>query len=143
MSFLLDTNVVSELRKPATKVDPGVLAWSGKHTLAEQFLSAVTVFELELGVSLKERKDPGQGAKLRSWLEDQVKPAFEGRILAFDGAVAAFAASLHVENPRPLVDSFIAATAQMHGLAVVTRNQRDFSSFGVPCINPWAKQSSN
>ena len=138
MSFLLDTNVVSELRKPASRVNPGVLAWSTKHPLIEQFLSAVSIFELEQGVSLKERRDPVQGAKLRAWLEDQVKPSFEGRVLSFDAAVAVHAARLHVDNPRPLADSFIAATAQLHGLAVVTRNERDFSSFRVPCINPWS-----
>lgn len=138
MSFLLDTNVVSELRKPASKVNPGVLAWSKKHSLVEQFLSAVTIFELELGVSLKERRDPAQGAQLRAWLEDQVKPSFTGRILPFDDAVAAHAARLHVDDPRPLADSFIAATAQLHGLTLVTRNERDFSSFRLPCINPWS-----
>mgnify|MGYP002719219391 CR=1 FL=1 len=143
MSFLLDTNVVSELRKPALKVDPGVLAWSEKHPLVEQFLSAVTVFELELGVALKEQRDPAQGKMLRAWLENQVKPTFAGRILPFDDAVAGYAARMHVNDPRPLADSFIAATAQLHNLTVVTRNERDFTSFGVPCVNPWQEEQKH
>lgn len=138
MSFLLDTNVVSELRKPEPRVDPGVLEWSREHPLERQYLSAVTIFELELGVRMKEKRDPSQGARLRRWLETQVKPTFEGRILPSDGAVATRAAQLHAGDPRPLADSFIAATALEHGLTVVTRNERDFAGFSVACLNPWA-----
>lgn len=137
MSYLIDTNVLSELRKPAEKVHAGVKAWADSHAVHDQFLSAVTIFELELGIVLKSRRDGKQAVKLREWLEDQVKPTFEGRILDFDAQVAQAAAQLHATNPRPLGDSFIAATAQVHGLTVVTRNERDFAELNVPYVNPW------
>lgn len=137
MSYLLDTNVISELRRPAAMVDPHVRAWADAHYLEEQYLSAVTLYELELGVRSKERVDEIQGRALRRWLEGKVKPMFEGRILAFDGEVAVTAASKNVPDRRPLADSFIAATAHVHQLTVVTRNVGDFSDLGVPVVNPW------
>ena len=130
--YLLDTNVVSELRRAkAGKADPHVVAWAASVPVASLFLSAITVLELELGVLLIERRDPVQGALLRAWLEEQVLPAFSERILAVDTAVARRCAKLHVPDPRSERDALIAATALTHGLIVATRNGADFQPTGV------------
>jgi predicted nucleic acid-binding protein len=134
--FVLDTNVVSELRRPE-KADPRVMAWASSAPLDHFFLSAITVSELELGVLLIERKDPSQGAVLRAWIDRQVLTRFEGRILAVDAAVAQRCARLHVPDPCAERDALIAATALVHGMAVATRNVADFESTGVPLFNPW------
>jgi predicted nucleic acid-binding protein len=136
--YLLDTNVVSELRKVrAGKADVRVAAWAESVDVADLFLSAISVQELEIGVLLVERRDPAQGAMLRTWLDGHVLPAFAGRILAIDTAVALRSARLHVPDPGPLRDSFIAATALVHGMTVVTRNIADFETADVPLLNPW------
>jgi len=136
--YLLDTNVVSELRKVrAGKADVRVAAWADSVDVADLFLSAISVQELEIGVLLVERRDPAQGAMLRTWLDGHVLPAFAGRILAIDTAVALRSARLHVPDPGPLRDSFIAATALVHGMTVVTRNIADFETADVPLLNPW------
>jgi predicted nucleic acid-binding protein len=138
--YLLDTNVVSELRKvKAGKADANVAAWNDTVAVAMLFLSAITVHELELGVLLKERADAPQGTMLRTWLNDRVLPAFAGRVLAVDAAVALRAAQLHVPDPRPQADAFIAATALVHGMTLVTRNVVDFKPTGVNIINPWGQ----
>ena len=98
--FLLDTNVVSELRR-AERAAPAVLAWARTTQAAELFISSITVLELERGVMQLERRDPRQGAMLRAWLDTQVMPAFEGRVLAVDAAVARRCAAVHVPDPRP------------------------------------------
>ncbi|MFL9876320.1 type II toxin-antitoxin system VapC family toxin [Paraburkholderia megapolitana] len=136
MMFLLDTNVISELRVPK-RANINVLAWASSQPVAAQFLSAITVFELELGVSKKERKDAAQGAVLRAWFDGQVLPQFAGRVLAFDQAVALRCARLHVPDPQAERDAVIAATALVHGMTVVTRNTDDFKATGVPLLNPW------
>ncbi|WP_228974168.1 type II toxin-antitoxin system VapC family toxin [Paraburkholderia gardini] len=136
MMFLLDTNVVSELRVPK-RADINVLAWASSQPVAAQFLSAITVLELELGVLRMERKDAVQGAALRTWLDGQVLPQFAGRVLAFDQSVAMRCAKLHVPDPRAERDAVIAATALVHGMTVVTRNTDDFILTGVPLLNPW------
>lgn len=136
--YLLDTNVISELRRAkAGKADPRVTAWGASVPVACLFMSAITVLELELGVLLIERRDPAQGAILRIWLEQQVLPTFFGRILAVDTAVARRCASLHVPDPRSERDALIAATALTHGLTVVTRNVADFQPTGVKTLDPW------
>ena len=136
--YLLDTNAVSELRKVrAGKADANVAAWSRTIPAASLFVSAITIHEIELGVLLMERRDAAQGAILRSWLDDHVLPAFADRILAVDTAVATRSAQLHVPDPRPARDSFIATTALVHGIAVVTRNVSDFQQTGVKIIDPW------
>ena len=136
--YLLDTNVVSELRKAkAGKADKNVNAWADSVSATSLFLSAITVLELETGILLLERRDPTQGAVLRTWLNSHVLPAFSGRILAIDVAVAQRCAKLHVPDPRADRDSLIAATALVHGMTVVTRNVADFEPTGVEIFNPW------
>ena len=136
--YLLDTNIVSELRKAkSSKADKNVKAWANSVPVASMFLSAITILELETGVLLIERRDPTQGAMLRAWLDGHVLPAFSGRILAVDVAVAQRCAKLHVPDPRPQRDALIAATALVHGMTVVTRNVADFESTGVEIFNPW------
>lgn len=136
--LLLDTNVVSELRKVrAGKADRHVAAWADRVDAADLYLSVISLQELEIGVLLAERKDAAQGAILRAWLQHHVVPAFEGRILLIDIAVAQRSARLHVPDPRPVRDALIAATALVHGMTVVTRNVADFKDTGAEIFNPW------
>ncbi|MFT4099916.1 MAG: type II toxin-antitoxin system VapC family toxin [Burkholderiaceae bacterium] len=138
MMYVLDTNVVSELRKVRLgKADPNMVAWTESVDAADLFVSAITIMELELGVLSIERRDAAQGAMLRSWLEQQVLPEFSGRVLPVDTAVALRCARLHVPDKRGERDALIAATALVHGMTVVTRNVTDFKSTGVTVINPW------
>ena len=141
MMFILDTNVVSELRKVRLgKADLNVTAWAQSVDAADLFVSAITILELELGVLSIERKDPTQGALLRSWLEQHVLPEFSGRTLPVDTAVAQRCAQLHVPDKRSERDALIAATALVHGMTVITRNVADFLPTGVAIINPWKVQ---
>lgn len=136
--FLLDTNVVSELRKARTgRANAGVVAWADGVEAGRLFLSAISVLELEQGVLLVERRDGAQGALLRQWLDGQVMPAFEGRILPVDAAVARLCAGLHVPDPRAERDALIAATALLHGMTIVTRNLGDFEPTGARLLDPW------
>ncbi|MFY9627253.1 MAG: type II toxin-antitoxin system VapC family toxin [Methylocystis sp.] len=134
--FVLDTNVLSQLRRPE-KADRKVLAWATMTPLASIFLSVVTLLELELGALSIARKDEAQGRVLRSWIDDQILPRFEGRMLAIDTAVALRCASLHVPDPRAERDALIAATALVHGMTIVTRNVAFFEPTGVQILNPW------
>lgn len=136
--YLLDTNVVSELRKAGSgKADSNVVAWAGSVAAGSLYLSAISVLELEMGVLQIERRDSAQGALLRAWLEDHVLLAFAGRILPVDTAVARECARLHVPDPRSERDALIAATALVHSMSVVTRNVADFRATGVALIDPW------
>ncbi|MFZ4537597.1 type II toxin-antitoxin system VapC family toxin [Propionivibrio sp.] len=139
--YLLDTNVVSELRKIRHgKADSNVALWADSVDAADLYLSAITIHELEIGVLLAERRDPAQGAIFRAWLNGHVLPAFTGRILAVDSAVALRSARLHVPDPRPVRDGLVAATALVHGMTIATRNMADFEPTGVPTLNPWVSQ---
>ena len=138
MMYVIDTNVVSELRKVRVgKADPHVSAWAESVDAADLFVSSITIMELELGILSIERKDAKQGILLRTWMEQHVLPEFAGRTLPIDTAVALRCASLHVPNKRGERDALIAATALVHGMTVVTRNVDDFKPTGVPLFNPW------
>jgi predicted nucleic acid-binding protein len=138
VSHLLDTNVVSELRKPRNQANKGVQIWARSRAAETLFLSVITVLELAIGVARMERRDPHQGRRLRSWLSERVLVAFADRILPIDLAVAQRAAALHTPGPRPERDALIAATAKVHGLRIVTRNVKDFAPMGVDVVNPWS-----
>lgn len=136
--YILDTNVVSELRKAGSgRAEPRVLAWVAGVPAGTLFLSVISILELELGVLLIERRDPDQGGVLRRWLETRVLPAFADRVLPIDTAVARRCARLHVPDRQSERDALIAATALVHGMAVVTRNVADFAATGVALVNPW------
>jgi len=137
--FVLDTNVVSELRKAASgNANPRVVAWASSIRPAALFLSVVTLMELEQGILQLERRDLRQGAVIRHWFVRQVQPAFAGRILPIDDTVALRCARLHVPDPRKERDALIAATALVHGMTVVTRDTADFAPTGVPLLDPWS-----
>ena len=134
--YILDTNVVSELRK-AKKAHQNVKAWAQPLPASSLYLSVISVLELEIGILLVERRDQEQGTILRAWMNRHVLPTFWGRILAIDTAVAQRCAMLHVPNPRSDRDALMAATALVHGLTVATRNVADFERIGVGVFNPW------
>jgi len=136
--FLLDTNVISELRKArGGTADRNVLTWANGVDANALFISAITVLELEQGVMLVEHRDAKQGVALRAWLNDQVMPEFSSRTLPIDAEVARRCAGLHVPDPRSERDALIAATALVHSMIVVTRNVADFDKTGVRILNPW------
>lgn len=136
--FLLDTNVISELRKAGDgKADARVVAWLSAVDAATFYVSAVTLMELELGILLIERRDVAQGARLRTWMDSHILPEFADRTVLVDRAVALACARLHAPNPRPERDAFIAASAIVHGMTLVTRNVADFAPMGLDVFNPW------
>ncbi len=136
--FVLDTNVVSELRKIRLgKADPHVTEWADGVDAGSLHISAITVLELEIGILQLERKDPWPGSVLRKWLDTLVLPEFNGRIFPVDAAVAQRCARLHVPDPHAERDALIAATALVHGMTVVTRNLANFEATGVSLLNPW------
>jgi Predicted nucleic acid-binding protein, contains PIN domain len=138
MMYLLDTNVVSELRKVhANKADPHVTAWCRTVDAGDLFVSAITLMELEMGVLQIERRDGRQGALLRTWFDRHVLPEFAERALPVDTAVALQCARLHVPDRRSERDALIAATALVHGMTLVTRNRADFEKTGVALLDPW------
>ena len=137
--FVLDANVVSELRKLGDgRADARVTAWIAGHDAASFYISALTLMELEIGVLRIERRDAGQGRRLRRWIDRHVLPEFRERTLPVDSAVALKCAKLHVPDPRAERDALIAATAMVHGMTVVTGNRADFEATGVALIDPWA-----
>ena len=134
--YILDTNVISELRK-GTRAQRSVRMWAQALPTASLYLSVVSILELEIGTLLVQRRDQKQGAILRSWIDAHVLPSFSGRILSIDTIVAQRCATLHVPNPRSDRDALIAATALVHGMTVVTRNLSHFQATGVAVVNPW------
>jgi predicted nucleic acid-binding protein len=132
--FVLDTNVISELRSGKPNPSSAVLAWAASTALSSHYLTSVTVYELELGVLHLERRKQGSG--IRQWLET-VKSTFRGRVLPFSDHAAVACARMHVPNPKSFRDSMIAAIALESGLTVVSRNVDDFAHTGVRLLNPW------
>lgn len=136
--FLLDTNVISELRRERRgNAHPAVVAWGRSVSSLALYISVITVQELEIGVRLAERRQHPEGKLLRSWLDGQVLPSFAGRTLPVTLDIVLQSAALHVPDPRPVRDTLIASTALVHGLTVVTRNTPDFDKSGVRLLDPW------
>ena len=134
--FVLDTNVLSELRVGKPMPSAAVRRWAGEVPANQLYLAAVTVLELEMGVLAMERRDAPQGKVLRAWMEG-VMAAFSARVLPFAGPTAVLCAAMHVPDRRSDRDAMIAATAKEHGYTVVTRNTNDFRGCGVRVLNPW------
>jgi predicted nucleic acid-binding protein len=143
MMYLLDTNVVSEMRKvrgarsPRARINPHVQAWLESVTASSLYLSVITILELEIGFHLLERRDPAQADVIRSWIRNHILPAFSGRIFEVNIHIVQHCAALHVPDPQDDRDALIAATALVHSMTVVTRNVSDFARTGVKLLNPW------
>ncbi len=134
MSYLLDTNVLGEIRKK--RPDPAVSAWYGGVDDDELFLSVLVVGEIQQGVTRLRRKDPRQAAVYAAWLK-KLQREFADRVLPVSQDVALEWGRLSAGDPLPVVDGLLAATALVHGLTVVTRNVDDFEPTGVPVLNPF------
>lgn len=136
MHYLLDTNAVSEFRRK-TKMDTGFARWAQSVPATQFAISVLTLLEIETGFHRLNRRDPVQAALLRRWIDTFVTPTFSGATYPVTDTIVMRCAPLHIPDPRPALDSLIAATALVHGLAVVTRNEHHFASLGVAIINPW------
>jgi predicted nucleic acid-binding protein len=136
-AYLLDTNVVSELRKPSSRRDAQINVWAEGLNENQAYISVLTVVEIERGILMLERKDPLQASILRGWFEKAILEGYAERIIPFTLAAARIAASLQVPNPRSLADSLIAATALEHDLILATRNSADFQDMNIRMVNPW------
>lgn len=139
--YLLDTNVLSELRRKK-KADRRVLAWSESVDSADLYISAVTLFEVQAGALRLKRRDIKQGDMLLTWIAQTVLPTFASRILPYDAEAALLCAKMHVPDPKPDRDSMIAATALTNDMIVVTRDMRDFAGMGVTLLDPWAHRDA-
>ena len=135
MSYLLDTNIISELRK-GERCDPGLSAWYASVSDADLFLSTLVLGEIRKGVELSRPRDPGKASALERWLA-QVEAAFNTRILGVDLAVADRWGRMNAVRPIPVIDGLLAATAQVNGLTLVTRNARDVAGLGAEILNPF------
>jgi predicted nucleic acid-binding protein len=141
VSYLLDTNVVSSLRRK-DRLAPSALKWLRAQIVDELHISALTMMEIEVGIQRVERHDEGQASMLRAWKDGPLRREFRGRILDVDLAVCERCAALHVPDPQPEIDALIAATAIVRRLTLVTRNERDFAGMPVAIVNPWSAPSA-
>ncbi len=135
MSYLIDTNVISEVRK-GPRCDVHVSAWYASVAAEDIFLSTLVLGEIRKGVELARPRDPAKAAALERWLE-MVKAAFQGRVLGIDDAVSDRWGRMNAIRPVPTIDSLLAATAAAHGLTLVTRNDRDVAGLGASVLNPF------
>lgn len=131
----MDTNVVSALRVRGRHRP--VEIWAASVSVGDQFVSAITIAEIERGVVVKERSDAEQGAVLRRWLEEHVLPTFADRVLPFNLSAARILAAYRVPEHAPFDDALIAAVAEAAGMTIATRNTKHFEPLGVSCLNPW------
>ena len=137
--YLLDTNVISEWRKVRNGTgNAGVGAWIESKSLDLFYLSVITMMELRLGVVSHMRKDARQAEVYHEWVESLLLKGFGSHILPVDLAIAIRCGELQVPDRRPFRDALIGATALVHGLTVVTRDEKDFSAMGVSLLNPWS-----
>ena len=138
--FLLDTNILSEIRKISQgRADPALAHWVQNIDFDRCHLCVITLLEIEQGIlRVQHRGDEAQFLRLEKWLNDTVLPTFGARILPIDAHTARICARLHVPDQRPYNDALIAACAIRHGLTLVTRNTRDFATLQVPLLNPFS-----
>lgn len=142
MKYLLDTNVLSELRKVA-RANPAVQAWARAQAPASLAISVISLLEIQHGIESLLRRDPRQADIFSVWLHKHVRPSFQGRMFPVDEDVALLAAGLHVPDPAPERDALIAATALSNRLVMVTRNTRDFEGIdGLQLLNPWLTEQA-
>jgi predicted nucleic acid-binding protein len=134
--YLLDTNVISELRR-LHRAQHEVVRWASSLEPTQIHISVISVLEIEIGALRLGRKDKAAGVSLRTWIDTQVLPSFADRMLPVDTTIAMRCAALHVPDPRPERDALIAATALVHGMILVTRNTADFQRMGLKLLNPW------
>ena len=136
MSYLIDTNVISEIRK-GSRCNPGVKSWLAEAFSAEVYLSVLTLGEIRKGIENVRRRDKPTADALESWFRE-VENNFSDHILPVDQAISEQWGRFNVPDPLPTVDSLLAATAQVHGLTLVTRNLKDVERTGVDCLNPFS-----
>lgn len=136
MSYLVDTNVISELRK-GQRCDPGVASWFAEVSSSEIYLSVLTVGEIRKGIENIRRRDPRTAEILEAWLRELVASHSE-RILPIDEVITEQWGRFNVPDPLSVLDSLLAATASVHGLTLVTRNVKDVERTGVACLNPFS-----
>jgi predicted nucleic acid-binding protein len=132
--FLLDTNVVSDLRR-GRKTHAALLDWFQEQAADALYLSVITLGEIRQGIEQVRRRDPQQAQSLNRWLDDLARH-YGGRVLPIDPAVADDWGRLRTVRSLPVIDAFLAATARVHGLTLVTRNERDFRGLDVTVLNP-------
>ncbi|MDO4683736.1 MAG: type II toxin-antitoxin system VapC family toxin [Lautropia sp.] len=136
--YLLDTNVISELRKAEKgRADPQVMQWFRSVKTRDTWLSVISLVELKIGILRLGRRDPTAAQGLNDWFEHRLLPAYQDRILTLDFHAAMLCAALHIPDKSPLNDAYIAAIAKAHHLSVVTRNTQDFERFDVGLLNPF------
>lgn len=135
MRFLIDPNVLSELRK-GRRCDPNVARWAGAHPTENVFLSVLVLGEIRQGIERARRRDPDKARALERWL-GAVRRAFEDRVVPVDHLVADEWGRINVPDPLPVIDGLLAATARVHSLTLVTRDTGDLSRRGVPVLNPF------
>ena len=143
MSYLLDTNVISELRKSERRADASVRTWVTARATSDLYVSVITILEVEVGIWRLNRRDGAQAERLQRWFDEELLDAFAGRVLPVDVPVTRRAARMHAPDPRPERYALIAATAAVHGFAVVTRNVKDFVPLDVAVINPWDNECNS
>jgi predicted nucleic acid-binding protein len=136
VKFLLDTNIISELRK-RDRAHPNVVRWVARTAVEEMGTSVIVLAEIRRGIELKRRRDPNQAKSLDRWFAD-MRTRLGDRVLPIDEPIAEACALLGIPNPLPLIDGLLAATAKVHGLTVVTRNVVDISRTGVSVLDPFS-----
>lgn len=136
MAYLLDTNVVSELRKKS-RAHPNVKRWQSNQPSWEQWISVISLMEVRIGVVRALKTDPSFAEILDEWYRSQLVPAYSGRILFVDLITAEKRAEFEKQRTLSYSDALIAATAATRGMIVVTRNISDFAGLGIDLVNPW------
>jgi toxin FitB len=140
VSYLIDTNIISEVRK-GDRCDPHVSAWYASIVDEDLFLSTLVLGEIRKGVELARSRDPDKAVALERWLL-KIEAAFDGRVLGIDNAVSDRWGRMSAIRPIPVIDGLLAATAITHGLTLVTRNDRDIAGLGAAILNPFRIRAS-